>query len=79
MKVRDLQVALKKAQPAALREGFATVPTTTWADIGALQHVQAEMEKAILVSSASLLSALVWASWVSAALCIEQTCYSLSV
>ena len=79
MKVRDFQVALKKAQPAALREGFATVPTTTWADIGALQHVQAEMEKAILVSSASLLSALVWASWVSAALCIEQTCDSLSV
>ena len=79
MKVRDFQVALKKAQPAALREGFATVPTTTWADIGALQHVQAEMEKAILVSSASLLSALVWASWVSAALRIEQTCDSLSV
>lgn len=79
MKVRDLQVALKKAQPAALREGFATVPTTTWADIGALQHVQAEMEKAILVSLASLLSALARASSVSVALCIERTCYSLSV
>ena len=63
-------MALKKAQPAALREGFATVPTTTWADIGALQHVHTEMDKAILVSPGSLLSAPALVSLVSGTLCV---------
>lgn len=33
----DFLSALKHIQPSALREGFATVPTTTFADIGSLQ------------------------------------------
>ena len=36
-------------QPSAKREGFATVPDTTWADVGALQHVREELSMAILV------------------------------
>ena len=50
--VMTVQAALAKAQPAAKREGFATVPTTTWADVGALHDVRAQLEDSILVSAA---------------------------
>lgn len=29
--------------PSAQREGFSTVPNTTWADVGALAEVRAEL------------------------------------
>jgi ribosome biogenesis ATPase len=32
--------AFKVVQPSALREGFTTVPQTTWADVGALEDVR---------------------------------------
>lgn len=44
----DFMEALKKAQPAAKREGFATVPTTTWDDVGALDDVRAQLQDSIL-------------------------------
>lgn len=30
----DFQLASKRIQPTAKREGFSTVPDTTWADVG---------------------------------------------
>lgn len=35
-------------QPSSKREGFATVPDTTWEDIGALQDIREELEMAIV-------------------------------
>ncbi|KAI9682567.1 MAG: hypothetical protein M1822_006865 [Bathelium mastoideum] len=35
-------------QPSSKREGFATVPDTTWEDIGALQEVREELQAAIV-------------------------------
>jgi len=36
-------------QPSAKREGFATIPDVTWADVGALKDVREELTMAILV------------------------------
>jgi ribosome biogenesis ATPase len=44
----DFAGALKIVQPSAKREGFATVPETTWADIGALSSVREELHMAIV-------------------------------
>uniref|UniRef100_A0A0N4ZPK9 AAA domain-containing protein n=1 Tax=Parastrongyloides trichosuri TaxID=131310 RepID=A0A0N4ZPK9_PARTI len=44
----DFDEARKKIQPSAIREGFATVPDTTWEDIGALSKVRDELNWAIL-------------------------------
>jgi ribosome biogenesis ATPase len=44
----DFTEALKTVQPSAKREGFATVPNVTWADIGALSTVREELEMAIV-------------------------------
>ena len=44
----DFEVALPKIQPMAKREGFATIPETTWADIGALQAVRDELRMTII-------------------------------
>ncbi|KAK5201088.1 Ribosome biogenesis ATPase rix7 [Cryomyces antarcticus] len=35
-------------QPSSKREGFATIPDTTWEDIGALKEVREELETAIV-------------------------------
>ena len=40
-------------QPSAKREGFATVPDTTWDDVGALLGVREELSMAILVQQAT--------------------------
>ena len=32
----DFQKASKRVQPSAQREGFSTVPNTSWSDVGAL-------------------------------------------
>ncbi|RZF40808.1 hypothetical protein LSTR_LSTR003318 [Laodelphax striatellus] len=45
---RDFDVALKKVQPAAKREGFATVPDVTWDDVGSLQDIRRELKLAIM-------------------------------
>eukprot|EP00741_Cyanophora_paradoxa_P002014 tig00000525_g1953.t1 len=44
----DFEAAVKKVQPSAKREGFATIPDVTWADVGALQDVRAELEIAVV-------------------------------
>ncbi|GAP89009.1 putative AAA family ATPase 60S ribosome export protein [Rosellinia necatrix] len=40
--------AVKQVQPASKREGFSTIPDTTWAHIGALSHVQEELMLSIV-------------------------------
>ncbi|XP_053568572.1 nuclear valosin-containing protein-like isoform X2 [Bombina bombina] len=44
----DFLSALPSVQPSAKREGFATVPDVTWADIGALEEIREELTMAIL-------------------------------
>lgn len=44
----DFFAALPKIQPSSKREGFATIPDTTWADIGALGGVRDELATAIV-------------------------------
>ena len=46
---KDFDIALKNIQPSALREGFATVPNVKWNDIGALKHIQQELQMTIMV------------------------------
>ena len=46
--IDDFLTALPKIQPSSKREGFATVPETTWADIGALRPVREELLTAIV-------------------------------
>jgi ribosome biogenesis ATPase len=45
---KDFLTAVPKVQPSAKREGFATIPDTTWAHVGALHAVRAELEMAIV-------------------------------
>lgn len=44
----DFVSALKQVQPSSKREGFATVPDVTWADIGALHGTREELHMAIV-------------------------------
>ncbi|KAI9835585.1 MAG: hypothetical protein M1819_002036 [Sarea resinae] len=44
----DFLTALPKIQPSSKREGFATIPDTTWQDIGALMSVREELQTAIV-------------------------------
>lgn len=44
----DFLAAILKVQPSAKREGFATIPDTTWAHIGALHEVREQLEMAIV-------------------------------
>lgn len=46
--IGDFLTALPKIQPSSKREGFATIPDTTWADIGALGPVREELLIAIV-------------------------------
>jgi len=48
IELEDFQKALKKVVPSAKREGFATVPDTTWDDIGALELIREELSMSIL-------------------------------
>lgn len=50
--MEDFGVALKNVQPSAKREGFATVPDTTWEDVGSLTDIRQELQMAILVRTA---------------------------
>eukprot|EP00040_Diaphanoeca_grandis_P021868 m.116745 g.116745 ORF g.116745 m.116745 type:complete len:945 (-) comp28534_c0_seq1:59-2893(-) len=45
----DFEGALKRVQPSAKREGFATVPDVTWDDVGALSGPREELEDAIVL------------------------------
>lgn len=44
----DFEKALEHIQPSAKREGFATIPETTWANIGALESVRKELVNAVV-------------------------------
>jgi ribosome biogenesis ATPase len=44
----DFLTAVPKVQPSAKREGFATIPDTTWAHIGALHDVREQLSMAIV-------------------------------
>ena len=44
----DFVLALKEVQPSAQREGFATVPDVTWADVGALHATRSELHMAVV-------------------------------
>lgn len=44
----DFIASLPLVQPSALREGFATIPTTTFSDIGALQQHRNELFSTII-------------------------------
>ena len=46
--VEDFEKASKMVQPSAQREGFSTVPNTTWQDVGALSHVRQELQMSIV-------------------------------
>ncbi|KAJ7116302.1 P-loop containing nucleoside triphosphate hydrolase protein [Mycena epipterygia] len=45
----DFMHALKHVQPSSQREGFATVPDVTWADIGALHGTRDALQMAIVL------------------------------
>lgn len=47
IKMDDFNIALKKVQPTAKREGFSVIPGTTWEDIGALKNLREELESSI--------------------------------
>jgi ribosome biogenesis ATPase len=44
----DFTLALSIVQPSSLREGFTTVPSVTWADLGALKSIREEMRMSIV-------------------------------
>lgn len=48
VEMSDFTGSLSAVQPSAKREGFATVPDVTWADIGALEEIREELTMAIL-------------------------------
>lgn len=48
IKMEAFLEVLPNIQPSSKREGFATIPDTTWSDIGALEKVREELEMAIV-------------------------------
>lgn len=48
IKHQDFINAIAKVQPSAKREGFSTIPDTTWAQVGALDNVRNELSLAIV-------------------------------
>ena len=48
IELEDFKKASKRVQPSAQREGFSTVPNTTWNDVGALVNVRAELKMSIV-------------------------------
>ena len=48
IEVEDFQIASKRVKPSAQREGFSTVPKTSWQDVGALAGVREELKMSIV-------------------------------
>ena len=46
--ISSLLTPLKQVQPSSKREGFATVPDISWADIGALHATREELHMSIV-------------------------------
>lgn len=40
IEAEDFRIAGKRVKPSAQREGFSTVPNTSWADVGALSSIR---------------------------------------
>lgn len=45
---QDFETAISRVQPSAKREGFATIPDVTWAEVGALTNLKRELEERIV-------------------------------
>jgi len=46
----DFEAALRVIKPSTKKEGFVTVPTVTWDNVGSLQDIRKELKTTILVS-----------------------------
>ncbi|KAK4180313.1 P-loop containing nucleoside triphosphate hydrolase protein, partial [Triangularia setosa] len=44
----QFKTAISRVQPASKREGFSTIPDTTWANVGALGDVRKKLEMSII-------------------------------
>ncbi|KAL2255547.1 hypothetical protein VTK26DRAFT_3155 [Humicola hyalothermophila] len=44
----QFRTAVSRVQPASKREGFSTIPDTTWAHVGALEDVRKKLEMSII-------------------------------
>ncbi|KAL2160013.1 hypothetical protein VTH06DRAFT_1668 [Thermothelomyces fergusii] len=44
----QFRAAVSRVQPASKREGFSTIPDTTWAHVGALEDVRKKLEMSII-------------------------------
>ncbi|KAK4455729.1 P-loop containing nucleoside triphosphate hydrolase protein [Podospora aff. communis PSN243] len=44
----QFRTAITRVQPASKREGFSTIPDTTWANVGALSDVRKKLEMSII-------------------------------
>lgn len=44
----DFLHAIDKVQPSSKREGFSTIPDTTWQDIGGMEHLRTELHYSIV-------------------------------
>ncbi|KAK3943463.1 P-loop containing nucleoside triphosphate hydrolase protein [Diplogelasinospora grovesii] len=44
----QFKTAVARVQPASRREGFSTIPDTTWSDVGALGEVRKKLEMSII-------------------------------
>ncbi|KAK3488364.1 P-loop containing nucleoside triphosphate hydrolase protein [Neurospora crassa] len=44
----QFRLAVSRVQPASKREGFSTIPDTTWAHVGALDEVRKKLEMSII-------------------------------
>jgi ribosome biogenesis ATPase len=48
IKLAHFESAISMVQPAARREGFSTIPDTTWSDVGALSAIRSKLESSII-------------------------------
>lgn len=44
----QFRLAVSRVQPASKREGFSTIPDTTWAHVGAMEDVRKKLEMSII-------------------------------
>ncbi|XP_010462796.1 PREDICTED: cell division control protein 48 homolog C-like [Camelina sativa] len=44
----DFEQALKDAKPSSTREGFSTIPSVTWEDVGGLDHIREEFYRHVI-------------------------------
>lgn len=44
----DFKQAISQVQPMAKREGFSSIPNTTWDNVGAMEEIRKQMEEAIV-------------------------------